>query len=113
LVQDAGYKGIPYSRLLVDSFYFLPFGFLTVYLFGVRFRYGYLLRSLIIATVACTLPVLLYWLMDPAWLVALGWGQTSLAAMLALIFSLAYVAIVLFFDSELRQIATALVARKK
>jgi hypothetical protein len=51
--------------------------------------------------------------MDPAWLVALGWGQTSLAAMLALIFSLAYVAIVLFFDSELRQIATALVARKK
>jgi hypothetical protein len=113
LVQYAGFRGIPYARLLVDGLYFLPFGFLTVYLFGVRFRYGYLLRALIMAIFACALPVLLYSLADPAWFREAGWGRAAIAVTLMGIFFLVYTALILLFDGELRQSFNALATRTK
>lgn len=113
LVQSSGFRGIPYARLLVDGLYFLPFGFLTVYLFGVRFRYGYLLRALVMAAFACALPFLLYGLIDPASFPVLALGDTARAVALMGAFFLAYTVLILLCDTELRKILNALLARAK
>jgi putative peptidoglycan lipid II flippase len=113
LVQSSGFRGIPYARLLVDGLYFLPFGFLTVHLFGVRFRYGNLIRTLVMATFACVVPVLLYGLIDPAWFLVLGLGHIATAVALMGTFFLVYAALILLFDGELRQIFNTLLAKAK
>lgn len=101
LVESWGFLGIPYARLTIDFLYFLPFGMIVLTLFGVQVRFPSLVRSVIVAGIACVIPVLLYLssgalsalskLFAPPW---------SVAALIA-IFFLMYLALVLIMDRRL------------
>jgi peptidoglycan biosynthesis protein MviN/MurJ (putative lipid II flippase) len=112
-VEKFGFRGIPYARLIVDGFYFLPFGFLTVYLFGVRFRYSYLVRTLAMALVACVIPMLLYCAIEPALPLRVGLEHLRMEVTLMGLFFLTYTSLIIFLDSELRQVLKTFVPKRR
>ena len=59
-----GYSGIPLAKVVVELFYFLPFGFVAVQLFGGRPRYNQVVKSLCAASVSAIPVVILFNVMD-------------------------------------------------
>lgn len=59
LINNLGYIGIPYAKLLIDLLYFLPFGFIAFGLFSGEFEIFFFIRKLFFAATASILAVLI------------------------------------------------------
>lgn len=50
LVNQIGYLGIPFAKIFVDVFYFMPFGFIAFNLFGGKPKYNSIITSFVVAS---------------------------------------------------------------
>ena len=100
LVGIYGYLGIPYSRVLIYWVYFLPLGFITLYIFNKSMGLSGSFRSLCIATLSSILPMGLYFYIDSILALSVRFPSLVLLGITIVLFSIIYLALILLMDKK-------------
>ena len=100
LVGVYGYLGIPYARTLIYWAYFLPLGFITLYIFNKSMGLSGGFRTLFIATLASILPMGLYFYMDSVLALSVRFPSLALLGITMVLFSIIYLVLILLMDKK-------------
>ena len=101
LSNQMGYLGIPFAKIFVDIFYFIPFGFIAFGLFGGKPQYMQIIKSFMFAFLSSMVVMALMRFLLSMYHVSLPFSSNPIIP-ISLSFFLLYFIIILFFSAYVR-----------
>lgn len=108
LVNAYGYIGIPYSRALIYWFYFLPFGFIFLYILNGAMPLLSSFRTLSVAILASVLSMLMYFYIADIFDLPRLFPSLTLLGLIIIFFSFVYLAFIYMLSKKTLQNIIAL-----
>jgi hypothetical protein len=98
LVEQIGYLGIPLSKIVIDLLYFLPFGFVAIWIYCPQISREHIGRVAATSAVAALLPITVYFISGVSGRVSAYFPSIPALVTLIFVFAAIYSLMVIVLD---------------